>query len=185
MNLLEVIAQRHKMWVSVVRNFGIEDYAEDIVQEMYIKAHKYIEAGTLREQTVNTYVYTILRSLCIDLKRAKKSKVKVSLNNISIQDDVEEYIDLFEYSEFDKKQEEAHERILLNLEKEIEGWHWFDKMLFKDIYVGQDLSMRGIEEKTNISLATIFNTIKRCKQKCIEAVGEDVIDFKNEEYERI
>lgn len=185
MNLLEKIAQRHKMWVAVVKNFGIEDYAEDIVQEMYIKAHRYIEAGTLREQTVNTYVYTILRSLCIDLKRAKKTKLKVSLNNISIQGDVDEFVDLIKYLEYDKEQEDAYERIINSLEEEIGGWHWFDKMLFKDIYVDQDLSMRGIEERTNISLATIFNTIKRCKQKCIEAVGEDVIDFKNEEYERI
>ena len=173
MSLLEKIAQRHKMWIAIVRNFGIDDYAEDIVQEMYVKINKYIEAGTLREQTINTYVYTVLRSISCEFKNQKYKYFKVELtDNMTAEG-------------FDKDQEEAYERIILSLEEEIEGWHWFDKMLFKDIYIDQDLSMRGIEEKTNISLATIFNTIKRCKNKCKDVALEDFIDYKNEEYERI
>jgi len=183
MNLLNKIAERHSFWVNTVRSFGVTDYAEDIVQEMYIKANKYIDAGTLREETVNTYVYTILRSLSVDLQREQKRKPKVSLNNY--YDEEIEYCDIIEYEEPNREMELAFEKISEKLHDEIESWHWFDKMLFKDIYIDQDLSMRDINQKTKISLATVFNTIKRCKQKCFENVKEDIEDFKNQDYERI
>lgn len=182
MNLLDKIAQRHDYWITLVKSFGVNDYTEDIVQEMYLKAWRYIEAGTLREETVNTYIYTILRSLCVDLQREQKRKPKVSLNNISKDT---EYLDLFHYEELDKEKEKAYNKISKLLYEEIETWHWFDKMLFKDIYIDKGLSMRAIQEETNISLATIFHTIKRCKQKCKENVKEDIEDFKHGEYERI
>lgn len=152
--------------------FGCGDYSEDIVQEMYLKAHKYIESGTLRPETMNTYVYTIIRSLSVDLQRERAKRIKVELNdNLIIHND--------------QTNKEAYEKVIVRLEDEIESWHWFDKMLFKDIYIDQDLSMRDIEQETKISLSTIFHTIKRCKQKAIENVGEDYTDYLNNDYERI
>jgi RNA polymerase sigma factor (sigma-70 family) len=177
MKLLEKIAQRHEFWIQTVKTFGVKDYAEDIVQEMYLKAWKYIEAGTLREDTVNTYVYTILRSLSVDLQREVKRKPMISI-------DEDSSVNLIQEPE-DPTKEDAFTKITDRLQEEIDSWHWFDKMLFKDIYIDQDKSMREIHKNTNISLATIFNTIKRCKQKCYENVQEDIEDYKNQEYERI
>ena len=44
MNWLNIIAKDHKKWVNYVRNFGEYNYAEDIVQEMYLKLVRMDEA---------------------------------------------------------------------------------------------------------------------------------------------
>jgi DNA-directed RNA polymerase specialized sigma24 family protein len=148
------------------------DMSEDIVQEMYLKLHRYIDKGTLKPETVNTYVYMIIRSLCLDVKKQQKRIIKVELppNLIDTNED---------------HNEKAFNCIIDKLDKEIESWHWFDKMMFKSIYIDLDKSMRDIETDTEISLSTIFQTIKRCKQRSKETIGEDFEDYLNKEYERI
>ena len=38
---LEIVAKEHKYYVDVVKSFGEYNFAEDIVQEMYLRIHKY------------------------------------------------------------------------------------------------------------------------------------------------
>jgi len=45
--------------------------------------------------------------------------------------------------------------------------------------------MREISNGANISLSSIFNTLKNCKNRIRETVGEDYQDYKNKEYDRI
>ena len=40
MNVLSLISKNHKEWINVCKVFGVTDYPEDIVQEMYIKISK-------------------------------------------------------------------------------------------------------------------------------------------------
>ena len=43
--MLELLAQRHNEWVAMARAVGCpEPYAEDVVQEIYIKLHRYSES---------------------------------------------------------------------------------------------------------------------------------------------
>ena len=44
---LEVVAKQHKEWIRIVNSFGEYDYAEDIVQEMYIVLHKYADPNKI------------------------------------------------------------------------------------------------------------------------------------------
>jgi hypothetical protein len=39
--------------------------------------------------------------------------------------------------------------------------------------------------ETNISVTSIFNTVKTCKKRIKNNVGEDYEDFKNKDYELI
>ena len=171
--MLNKVAQRHNDWVRMVQSFGEVQYAEDIVQEMYLKLHRYIENETLKEETVNTYVWLILRSLFIDLKRHKQRFKKVGLDEwkpLEFEDNSE--------------QEKAYGRLLKQVDLEMNEWYWYDRDLFK-LYISSPMSIREMSKATKISTSNIFTTIKRCKQKIKEAVGEDYIDFKHEDYERL
>jgi predicted DNA-binding protein YlxM (UPF0122 family) len=47
------------------------------------------------------------------------------------------------------------------------------------------MSMRDIASETNISLTSIYNTLKNCKERLRENVGDDWEDFLNKDFELI
>jgi len=164
---METIYTQHNKWVNIVKNLGGGDFSEDIVQEMYIKLMN-IE---LKKQTADTFVYYILRNMTYDLHRKQSKVCKI---------DLEELRYLFaEGSDRKEELEKIHEKI----EEEVESWHWYDEMLWKLYKDGR--SMRELSNETKISLSSIFHTIKTCKERISEAVGEDYEDYINEDYEKI
>jgi predicted DNA-binding protein YlxM (UPF0122 family) len=70
------------------------------------------------------------------------------------------------------------------VDSECENWHWYDRQLF-ELYKNTDKSLRQISSETNISVTSIFNTIKTCKRRIKNNVGEDYEDFINKDYELI
>ena len=70
------------------------------------------------------------------------------------------------------------------VEDEMNEWHWYDKLLF-ETYVKDSRSMRGLSSDTHISLTSIFTTLRNCKNRIRENVGEDFLDYMNEDYELI
>ena len=54
-----------------------------------------------------------------------------------------------------------------------------------EIYRDSGKSLRQLSKETNISVKSIFQTLKHCKQRIKENVGEDYLDYKNKEYELI
>ena len=78
---LEKIFEKNNQWIEIVQSFGCNrDTSQDIVQEMYIKVQKRLEKGTdiqYSEDDINYYyIFKVLRSLFLDLKR-KESKVEI------------------------------------------------------------------------------------------------------------
>jgi hypothetical protein len=134
---------------------------------MYLKLSK-IE---LKEQTIDTFVYYVLRNMTFDLHRKKSNIFKVDLEDCVF----------LEYLE-DQGKEEL-ETIYERIEDEVEDWHWYDKMLWQ-LYT-EDRTMRELAKDTKISLSSIFHTIKTCKERIKIAVGEDYEDYVNEDYEKI
>jgi predicted transcriptional regulator len=76
----------------------------------------------------------------------------------------------------------AKNAIEVKILDEINSWEWYDKMLF-EIYRNEKTSMRKIAAKSNISLSSIFNTLKTCKKKIKDNIGEDWEDYLNEDFE--
>ena len=76
----------------------------------------------------------------------------------------------------------AKNAIEVKILDEINSWEWYDKMLF-EIYRNEKTSMRKIAAKSNISLSSIFNTLKSWKKKIKDNVGEDWQDYLNEDFE--
>jgi DNA-directed RNA polymerase specialized sigma24 family protein len=81
---LKEICKQHQRWINTVKQFGITDFAEDVVQEAYLKC---IEKETVNE----AYFYLTLRSLSMDLHRKQKQIIKVSIDEVNIITEIEEH----------------------------------------------------------------------------------------------
>jgi DNA-directed RNA polymerase specialized sigma24 family protein len=73
---LNKVAKHHKYFVNVVEGFGEKFYAEDIVQEMYLRLHKYTTWDKIvKDGEVNKgFVWFVLRNIYVDYCK-QKSKI--------------------------------------------------------------------------------------------------------------
>lgn len=175
MELLEAISKHHKEWVKIVTSFGSE-YPEDIVQEMYLRMHKYGQKEKILNENgeVNTFfIWIALRNCFYDSNKLQKIEF-LPLENIYNVTDVNN----------ESEKVEAFNKLFKLIEDETNNWHHYDKLLF-DIYRGKQLSIRQIAEQSNIHYTSIFHTLKHCKKRIKEAIGESYDDYLNEDYELI
>jgi DNA-directed RNA polymerase specialized sigma24 family protein len=175
MNWIEQVAKHHKEYIKTIKSFGEDFYAEDLVQEMYIRfINKDKQKAVIVNGQVNKYyVYLTLRSLFVDFYRQKSRIIKVDLSEVLTL----EQIDTLE-------EHEAFGELLKRVNEETKRWEWYDKMLF-DLYRNKNMTMRELQKGTTISLRSIFCTIKNCKERLKENVGEDYLDYVNKDYELI
>ena len=165
MKLLEIAytTERHKDWVQMASNLGAGHYAEDIVQEMYIKLSQIKNPERLIDkknpnQIVGFYVYTIIRSLIVDLQRIQKRTQMVSIESIRALKASD--VDMEFEAEFTKK--------LDAIEQAKDQMNWYDLKLF-ELYHNEGLSIRKLSKETRISASSIFNTLRNAKSEINEA----------------
>jgi DNA-directed RNA polymerase specialized sigma24 family protein len=173
---LNQVAAHHAEWIKIINSFGEYDYAEDIVQETYIALHKYADATKIIDASGNVrkgYVFFTLKSLFFQYYNKKMKVNKVS---------IDEQFTLFDNSNLDEHN--AYNDICLLIDEEIKNWHWYDEKLFK-LYRDSDMSMRDIAKETNISLISIFNSIKNYKEILNTKFGKDYQDYINNDYNGI
>jgi DNA-directed RNA polymerase specialized sigma24 family protein len=173
---IDILCKNHKEWVAIVRSFGEDRYAEDIVQEMYIRFYTYNshEKVIIDGEINRPYVWLTLKNTYINYFKQKQKNVKVSIESIYN----------ISYAEETKTQHIAYDKIRYQIELEINSWTEYDRRLF-NIYLKNKISMRKISKGADISLSSIFNTIKNCKTRLKDICGEDYQDYLNEDYERI
>lgn len=166
----------------MVMSFGC-DYqtAQDIVQSMYLRMHKYIKDEKrimYNDDEVNRFF------IYVTLKNMWKTYI-VSENKYKFFDIWEhEGAEVFKDEVFDASMDAAFERLVAYISKEMNTWHKYDKIL-SEKYFKSDYSLREIADGTGISLTSIFNTIKNNKQILREKFSEDYEDFKNGDYNLI
>tara|TARA_R110002167_G_scaffold301760_1_gene506050 strand:- start:614 stop:1156 length:543 start_codon:yes stop_codon:yes gene_type:complete len=180
MNWIEKVASHHKEYVATVKGFGEEFFAEDIVQESYIKVIKYCKESQLIDSDGDVrkaYMYFVLRNMFIDFQKAKKKQKKV---DVSVLEYLGENIDLVE----EQEKAEALNKIFDKVDTTLHSLHWYDELLY-NLYKDSGKSMRTLSKDTGISTSSIFNTLKHCKDAIREDVGDDYEDYLNEEYELI
>lgn len=175
---LRLIAKQHKEWIRIINSFGEYDYAEDLVQEMYILIMKYgSEKKVIKNGVVSRgYIFFVLRNLYYQYYNSKKKIIKISL------DDQETTLQIPNSNKMDE--EIAFHKICSKIDEEVKNWHWYDAKLWK-IYSQTDMSIRKIANETNISWVSIWNSLKNYKSKIKDNFKEDWEDLKNEDYERI
>ena len=195
MEWFKQITNYHHEWIAIMRSFGAKDHAEDIVQEVYIRLldkadkEKLFNDGKLNK----AFIYFALRNTWIDIKRKQRSN-RENKNRIELvyfkqyKNDPKYKEDNFlsmESEELNQKQKHNKYEIILNkINEEIDSWHWYDSMLFKE-YVSSGKSIRTLAKETKISRDSIFQTLKNCKTRIKNAIGEDWEDFRNKDYHLI
>lgn len=87
---LRIVASQHEDWVKIVNGFGEYNYAEDIVQESYLRLFLYAKPeNIIKDKKVSRgYMFFTLRSLYFQYYNSKRKITKVSI------DDDENFIQL-------------------------------------------------------------------------------------------
>lgn len=176
--MLEKLAKHHVLWIKMLVNLGcdVED-AKDIVQDMYIRLHKLVKNPDkiMYGDDINRYfVWTTLRNMYF-------SKLKKDKNNSFYElydtDDVEQ-------NEFDVAENNAFEEVINRVNEITSKWKVYDKRLF-ELYFMQGLSLRKISKGANIGLTSIHTSVLRYKKILRDELSEDVMDYFNNDFDRI
>jgi DNA-directed RNA polymerase specialized sigma24 family protein len=182
-DFLAEVAKLHKEWVRTVRAIGGGDFSEDIVQEMYLKLHKYANAEkVLTNGRVNKgYVFFALKSILYTLRNEQNKIKKVPLDGLVF------------FNESNTEEQEAFNKVckiidnyLYDLQSKAENEekesYWYDGKIF-EMYRDTDLSMRGIAKEIGVSWISIFNTLKNVRADLKNRFQDDWDDYINEDYE--
>ena len=177
--MLSKIAKHHDKWVDIVKKLGCDPFvAEDVVQDTYLRLHKYkdrVEQKVITpEGEVNTfYMFVTLRNLLRDTMNIENNYVGV-----------EEWI--FEESDddADMEMEIAYNKFIRKVKEEANSWGSYHSKLF-NLYFMTDYTMRDISNGTDIGLTHIYNNLKSYREVIVEKLGEDYQDFLNEDYDKV
>lgn len=181
--MLEKLAINHKMWVRMVRGFGADkDTAQDIVQSMYLRIHKYVkdeERIMYNDDEVNRFfIYVTLKNMYNSYMTARNKFVWFEIReDDAIDEELREFC-------FDEAIDTAFNKLISKIECEMDTWHKYDKIL-SEKYLKSDYSLRDIATGSGISLTSIFNSMRENKRILKEKFQEDWEDFCNGDYNLI
>ncbi|QGG54092.1 RNA polymerase sigma factor [Lysinibacillus pakistanensis] len=179
MNVLEELGKHHNEWLRMVKSFGAKSEAEDIVQDVYLRIHKYIEKHQAHDKIIKDgkvnkpFVFISLRNTYIMYCKDEKKRVQCVWTTCP------------NFAKTKRDYNTKSENKFFNrLNQETDSWHWYDKMLFT-YYMESGRSYRDLAEESNISLTSIWNTMKNCKERIKDNLSEDWEDLNNGDFERL
>ena len=181
---IELLSVHHKEFISMTKaiagnNHDVRNYAEDYVQDAYIKLMRYddlYDKIIVNDKATKGYMFFAVRSIVLnELKRVKKCRY----NFLGDQYDLEEKY-MLEDKGIDpvKIQEDLLETKMYEVLKA--SVEWFDYELFRT-YLKTGKSFRVLADESGLGIQTIYLSIKKSKLIIAEKIYEDYIDFKNNE----
>jgi len=176
--MLEKLAVHHELWIKMLVNLGCDiDVAKDLVQDMYLRMHRLVkdESRIMYKDDVNRYfVWITLRNLYYSYLKDKRNSI---FYEILENDEVVE-------SPYDTAEDDAFSAIMKQVENIISDWTVYDRRLF-ELYFIQGLSLRAISKGAKIGLTSIHNSILNQKAILREHLSEDLIDYFNQDFDKI
>lgn len=181
--MLDLLAKNHNLWLNMVLGFGCDyDTAQDIVQSMYLRMHKYVKDEQrimYNDDEVNRFfIYVTLKNMYRTYMNAENKFVWFEVR----EDDAID-TEMMEVA-FDEAMETAFETLMARIGAEMGTWHRYDRIL-SEKYFKSDYSLRDIAKGAGISLTSIFNSIRNNKRILKDKFNEDWQDFKNGDYHLI
>lgn len=181
-------------WIGILNYLGEYEYHEDIIHEAYLKLwSKYGEDGSeiilTNGQPNMGLMFTVLRNTFLIYKSGwNDMSQKKRIETIPLGEGFEVGMELDE-------EQKGYGLFLKRLDRELSTWTDFDRKVYR-LYVGtygtQNVeghglkrSIRKLSLESGISVSTIFQTMKRCKETIKENLSEDWQDYLNNDYEHI
>ena len=152
-SLVELAYNKHKTWVKIVKSFGAnKNYAEDIVQEMYIQLICDIQKGLdlWYNDDINTYyIYKVLRGIYLNTHKKEARMIKTYIEDIDgkIKQIDDLGIDEVQYA----KRKDKIDNILNEM-------YWYDSKVFTLVASGK--SVASLSRDTKISYYSLYNTYR-------------------------
>jgi hypothetical protein len=149
------LTNRHNDWIRIAKSFGADDYAEDLVQEMYIRTLKYIDNGkdlSYKNDINYLYIYQMLRHMAINLLLKKRKVSVINIDNVKNQTKSAQEINI--------------EKIYVKINKELDSMFWYDAKIYRIIESG--VSIKELSKKTKISYYSLYRTYNKVKNKLKE-----------------
>ena len=176
--MLEKLAVHHLLWIKMLVNLGckVED-AKDLVQDMYIRLDRLVKdpKKMMYGDEVNRYyVWTTLRNMYFS--KLKKDRASIFYE---LRDSDESEID-----DYDTLEDDAFRSITDKIDNITSKWSIYDKKLF-ELYFIKGLSLRAIAKGSKIGLTSIHTSILNYKQILRENLSEDLIDYFNQDFDKI
>ena len=176
--MLEKLAVHQDLWIKMLVKLGCKvDVAKDLVQDMYLKLHRLVkdESRIMYKDDINRYfVWVTLRNLYYSYLKDKRNSI---FYEILENDEVVQ-------SEYDIAEDDAFENIMTQINEIISDWTVYDKRLF-ELYFIQGLSLRAISKGAKIGLTSIHNSVLNQKAILREHLSEDLIDYFNQDFDKI
>lgn len=176
--MLEKLAKHHDLWIKMLVNLGcnVED-AKDLVQDMYIRLHRLVKdpQKMMYGDDVNRYyVWTTLRNMYFSKLKRDRASIFYELWDS----------DEGENSEYNMSEDEAFTKITEQVDDITSNWTIYDKKLF-ELYFIKGLSLRAIAKGSKIGLTSIHTSILNYKQILRDNLSEDLIDYFNQDFDKI
>ena len=146
-----MLVNKRKKWINILLHFGCDpkDF-DDIIQDMYLKVFEKLNEGTnimYKDDSINYYyIFKILRSLFINMKRREKNTVIVDLDYL-----------------YKIESDQSNTETYLKIEGELKTMYWYDRKIFEIITEGENIST--LSRKTGISYYSLYKTFKKVKNK--------------------
>jgi len=167
MEWLAEVYNHHQEWIKIAKVYGLAHNAEDAVQDMYIKLHKYAsEEKVFTHGHLNKgYVFFTLKSIVLTYHKNKVEFLPLD-TRLSDNTDLEEHV--------------AWQQLCRAVEEEQKTWTWYDNLLFQE-YKITDQSIRKLAAKYDISWVDVWKTLKKCKLKINENLKDEYEAYKKSE----
>jgi DNA-directed RNA polymerase specialized sigma24 family protein len=154
----------------------VED-AKDLVQDMYIRLDRLVkdpQKMMYGDEVNRYYVWTTLRNMYFS--KLKKDRASIFYE---LRDSDESEID-----DYDTLEDDAFRSITDKIDNITSKWTIYDKRLF-ELYFIEGLSLRAISKGSKIGLTSIHTSILNYKQILRENLSEDLIDYFNQDFDKI
>lgn len=164
---LTLVAKHHNEFVNTAKslygnNHDVANYAEDFIQECYLKLSRY---DNLHDKVIKPdgtvskgYIFFCLRSVILN---ALKKKRIIKYNYIGDEYDMEEkYMIIDEGRDPVDEARDNIEELMYKVAEE--NSDWFDYKLFRT-YLETGKSFRTLAKETGLGIQTIYLSIKKTK----------------------
>ena len=173
-------------------NFTAANYAEDYMQEVYLKLSRY---DNLHDKVIKPdgtvskgYVFFVIKSIIInDLKKKKVIRMRFDGDFINVENNAaaKAHRTSVGWDLITDNGRDVTETLRDEVEMEMyriaeDKLHWFDFQLFKT-YLSEGKSFRTLAAETGLGIQTIYLSIKASKVMIAEELFEQYSQIKTEE----